>query len=76
MPLVLLGHSMGSFAAQAYLPEHSALIDGVDGRGLVFLMSLPPREFEVMSSSATDEYVHRFRREDDDIPRVHREVHG
>jgi alpha-beta hydrolase superfamily lysophospholipase len=29
VPLVLLGHSMGSFAAQAYLPEHSALIDGV-----------------------------------------------
>jgi alpha-beta hydrolase superfamily lysophospholipase len=29
VPLVLLGHSMGSFAAQAYLPQHSALIDGV-----------------------------------------------
>jgi alpha-beta hydrolase superfamily lysophospholipase len=29
VPLVLLGHSMGSFAAQAYLPEHNASIDGV-----------------------------------------------
>jgi hypothetical protein len=54
----------------------SALIDGAHGRGLVFLMSLPPKEFKLMSSSATKEYVHRFRRQDDDIPRVHREVHG
>src|ERR1700688_1731697 len=28
-PLVLLGHSMGSFAAQLYLLDHSELLDGV-----------------------------------------------
>jgi alpha-beta hydrolase superfamily lysophospholipase len=28
-PLVLLGHSMGSFAAQLYLLDHSDLLDGV-----------------------------------------------
>jgi alpha-beta hydrolase superfamily lysophospholipase len=28
-PLVLLGHSMGSFAAQLYLLDHSDLVDGV-----------------------------------------------
>jgi alpha-beta hydrolase superfamily lysophospholipase len=28
-PLVLLGHSMGSFAAQLYLLDHSSLLDGV-----------------------------------------------
>src|SRR5580700_5580773 len=29
LPLVLLGHSMGSFAAQQYLLDHSAGVDGV-----------------------------------------------
>src|SRR6267154_2028841 len=28
-PLILLGHSMGSFAAQLYLLDHSGLLDGV-----------------------------------------------
>src|SRR5689334_5946601 len=28
-PLILLGHSMGSFAAQQYVLEHSGLIDGL-----------------------------------------------
>src|ERR1700731_2003652 len=28
-PLVLMGHSMGSFAAQLYLLDHSELLDGV-----------------------------------------------
>ena len=27
--LVLLGHSMGSFAAQLYMLDHSELLDGV-----------------------------------------------
>jgi hypothetical protein len=39
-------------------------------------MTLPPREFKVMSSSAITERVHRFRCPDDDIPRVYRELHG
>ena len=29
LPLVLLGHSMGSFAAQQYVLEHSGMIDGL-----------------------------------------------
>lgn len=29
VPVVLLGHSMGSFAAQQYLLDHAALVDGV-----------------------------------------------
>ncbi|MCX5394535.1 alpha/beta hydrolase [Streptomyces sp. NBC_00094] len=28
-PVILLGHSMGSFAAQQYLLDHAALVDGV-----------------------------------------------
>ena len=29
VPLILLGHSMGSFATQQYLLDHSADVDGV-----------------------------------------------
>jgi hypothetical protein len=53
-----------------------ALLDGADGRGLVFQMSLPPKEFEATSSTAIREHMHRFRCAGDDIPRLHREVHG
>jgi hypothetical protein len=53
-----------------------ALVDGAGGRGLVFQMALPPNEFEAMSSPAIREHLRRFRRADDDIPRLHREVHG
>jgi hypothetical protein len=52
------------------------LVDGADGRGLVFQMALPPREFEATSSPATREHMHRFRRAGDDIPRLHSEVRG
>jgi hypothetical protein len=52
-----------------------ALVDGADGRGLVFQMALPPKEFEATSSPATREHMHRFRRAGDDIPRLHREMH-
>lgn len=52
-----------------------ALVDGADGRGLVFQMSLPPRAFEAMSSPAIREHLHRFRRAGDDLPRLHRELH-
>jgi hypothetical protein len=51
-------------------------VEGAQGRGLVFQMSLPPREFEAMSSPAIREHLHRFRCAGDDIPRLHREVHG
>ena len=53
-----------------------ALVEGADGRGLVFQMSLPPKEFEATSSLAIREHLRRFRRAGDDIPRLHREVHG
>jgi Transferase family len=52
------------------------LVEGTGGRGLVFQMTLPPKEFAAMSSPAIPEHLHRFRRADDDIPRLHREVHG
>jgi hypothetical protein len=53
-----------------------ALIEGADGRGLVFQMSLPPLEFDIMSSRVMREYLHRFRCASDDIPRLHRDIHG
>lgn len=52
------------------------LMDGAEGRGLVFQMSLPPSEFEAMSSIEVREHMHRFRCAGDDIPRLHRELHG
>jgi alpha-beta hydrolase superfamily lysophospholipase len=42
VPLILLGHSMGSFATQIYLLAHSTLIDGVVLSGSVALDLLPP----------------------------------
>lgn len=53
-----------------------ALMEGADGRGLVFQMSLPPREFEATSSPAVREYLHRFRCVGDVLPGLDREVHG
>jgi hypothetical protein len=53
-----------------------ALSEGADGRGLVFQMSLPPKEFEATSSPAIREHMHRFRSADDDIPQLHREIHN
>lgn len=42
VPLILLGHSMGSFATQIYLLTHSTLIEGVVLSGSVALDLLPP----------------------------------
>jgi hypothetical protein len=53
-----------------------ALTEGAGGRGLVFQMSLPPKEFQATSSPAIQAHLHRFRRAGDDIPRLHRVVHG
>jgi hypothetical protein len=53
-----------------------ALSEGADERGLVFQISLPPKEFEAMSSPAIREHMHGFRCAADDIPRLHREIHG
>ena len=53
-----------------------ALMEGAGGRGLIFQMSLPPKEFEAASSPAIRGHMQRFRRAGDDIPRLHREVHA
>lgn len=52
-----------------------ALVDGVDGRGLVFHMSLPQRDFDAATRPAIIERLHRFGQVDEEIPRLHREVH-
>lgn len=52
------------------------LVEGADGRGLVFQMALPPGEFEAVSRPAMRPHLHRFRRADDDIPDLHRATHG
>jgi hypothetical protein len=54
---------------------YGSLMEGAKGRGLVFQMTLPPEDFEAMSRPAIQEHLHRFRRQGDDIPRLHREVH-
>ena len=53
-----------------------ALVEGVYGRGLVFQMAMPQEEFDVISSPAIREHIHRFRCAGDDVPRLHRELHG
>jgi Transferase family len=47
------------------------LVEGAGGRGLVFQMTLPPKDFEAMSSPVIREHLHGFRRADDDIPLLH-----
>jgi alpha-beta hydrolase superfamily lysophospholipase len=42
LPLILLGHSMGSFAVQQYLLDHSADVDGVALTGTAVLDLLEP----------------------------------
>lgn len=54
----------------------STLLDGADGRGLVFQITLPPREFQAAASPAIREHLHRFRCDGDDIALLHREIHG
>jgi alpha-beta hydrolase superfamily lysophospholipase len=44
--LILLGHSLGSFALQIYLVKHSALIDGAVLSGSAALDLLPPPDGE------------------------------
>jgi hypothetical protein len=68
---------MSYFTALMKLPVAGlgALMDGADGHGLVFQMSLPPKEFDAMSSPAVRERMHRFRFVGDEIPQLHRVVH-
>lgn len=51
-------------------------IEGPDGRGLIFQIALPPKEFETMSSLSIRKHMRRFRVAGDAIPRLHRELHG
>lgn len=41
---------------------YGSLMEGVDGRGLLFKITLPPQDFEFLSSATMREHVHRFRR--------------
>jgi alpha-beta hydrolase superfamily lysophospholipase len=56
LPIVLLGHSMGSFGAQQYVLDHSALIDGLvlSGSAAVDLLGLlvPDREVDLTAINA------------------------
>ena len=58
------------------VPGLGALVDGAEGHGLTFQIALPPREFQVASSAAMQERLHRFRSVGDEIPHLHRAVHG
>ena len=51
-----------------------ALMDGPGGRGLVFQMSLPPKEFHAMSEPGVHRLLHRFRSGAHPIPGPHREI--
>ncbi len=61
---------------QVPVAGHGAVVEGIDGEGLVFRIMLPPREFDWMLRQDTQEYLRMFRRADDDIPTLHREVHA
>lgn len=57
------------------VPGLGALMAGAGGAGLLFQMSLPPKEFGAMSTTEMQARLHRFRRPDDDIPDLHRGIH-
>jgi transferase family protein len=54
---------------------YGSLIEGADGYGLVFQMTLPPNDFDAMSTPEIRKHLHRFRCADDEIPQFHREFH-
>ncbi|OBF21702.1 acyltransferase [Mycobacterium sp. ACS4331] len=58
------------------VPGLGALMEGAGGRGLMFQMSLPPKDFDAMSRPELQERLHRFRQDGDDIPRLHHAMHG
>jgi hypothetical protein len=53
-----------------------SLIEGPDGRGFVFQITLPPDDFRALSAVDVTEQLHRFRRADDDIPDLFCKVAG
>lgn len=50
------------------------LVEGTEGRGLVFRMALPPSDFSAMLTPPIRQHIHRFRYAGDDIPRLPYEV--
>lgn len=52
------------------------LVDGAGGRGLFAELFLPARDAEAFSQARFQERLHRFRGPDDDIPMLHRAIHG
>ena len=59
----------------APVPGLGALINGVDGHGLVFQMALPPKEFHAMTAPAVQDQLHRFASAADPMPRLHGKIH-
>ena len=55
VPLFLMGHSMGSFAAQAYVVEHSGLIDGyvLSGSAALDLLQAPKEGLSAIGAGMT-----------------------
>ncbi len=74
-PLILLGHSMGSFAVQIYLLEYSGLIDGAVLSGSAALDLLPmPQDPNVSGLEAFDAPFEPARTPFDWLSRDPREV--
>ncbi|MEB3021195.1 acyltransferase [[Mycobacterium] crassicus] len=46
------------------------LMEGADGLGLAFQMSLPPMEFAAISNPGVREHLHRFRGAEDELPHL------
>jgi hypothetical protein len=68
--------SYATLVLQLPVAGGGVLMEGAGGHGMAFQISLPPSEFQAMSSPAMYEHLHRFRSADDEIPRLHRAVHG
>jgi len=56
------------------LPGTGILVEGAEGRGLLFVMSLPPGIADAMASPTMRDHLHRFRRNGDDIPPLYRDL--
>lgn len=70
----------GSFAAycaevmKVPVAGYGSLLEGPGGRGLVFQMTLPPKDFELMSRLSSAERLGRFQRADDALPQLYRAI--
>ncbi len=56
------------------VPGVGILVEGAGGRGLMFRMTLPPRDFEALCAHPIRGHLHRFRRAEDDTSLVRSEV--